>query len=82
MAFEKDPNEIGALWRKAGAKGEYLSGTIDLGDGPVKVVCFAVKQSSDKSPAWRVLKSIGVTGSAPTKAHAPVRSPDSDDMSF
>ena len=53
MAFEKDPNEIGALWAQVGKKGPYLTGTI----GGVKVVCFAVKQTSDKSPTWRVLKS-------------------------
>lgn len=55
--FKKDESEVGALWSRTSAKGEYLTGTIDLGDGPVKVVCFAVNQTSDKSPAWRVLKS-------------------------
>lgn len=54
MAFEKDPNEIGALWSKRGGKGEYLSGTID---GIGAVVCFAVKSESPKAPAWRVLRS-------------------------
>jgi hypothetical protein len=65
MAFEKDPNEIGALWLKSGAKGDYMTGTIDMGAGPVKVVCFAVKASSDKSPAWRVLKSKPREDAAP-----------------
>jgi hypothetical protein len=53
MAFEKDPNEIGALWLKSGAKGDYLTGEI----GGQKVVCFAVTAKSEKSPTWRVLKS-------------------------
>lgn len=53
MAFEKNPDELGALWLKQGAKGDYMTGTID----GVKVVCFPAKQTSDKSPAWRVLKS-------------------------
>ena len=53
MAFEKNPDEIGALWLKSGAKGDYLTGEI----GGVKVVCFAAKRTSEKSPAWRVLKS-------------------------
>lgn len=57
MAFEKDPNEIGALWIKAGAKGDYMTGTITVDGQAVKVVCFAVKASSEKSPAWRVLKA-------------------------
>lgn len=54
MQFEKDPNEIGALWEKAGAKGPYMTGTIN-GE---KVVLFKNgNKRSDKSPDWRVLKS-------------------------
>jgi hypothetical protein len=53
MPYEKDPNELGALWLKTGRKGEYLTGEI----GGVKVVCFPVEKRSEKSPAWRVLKS-------------------------
>lgn len=53
MAFQKDENEIGALWRHEGRNGEYFTGTIN----GVKVVCFAAKKTSDKSPAFRVLKS-------------------------
>lgn len=54
MAYEKDPNEIGALWEKSSAKGPYMTGTIN-GE---KVVLFKNGQKrSDKSPDWRVLKS-------------------------
>jgi uncharacterized protein (DUF736 family) len=55
MPFEKDENEIGALWAKTSAKGnEFMSGTIN----GVDVVCFKAKPSpSGKGPAWRVLKS-------------------------
>jgi hypothetical protein len=53
MAFEKNPDELGALWLKSGAKGEYMTGTID----GVKVICFPVPKSGDRAPAWRVLKS-------------------------
>lgn len=49
----KDPNEIGALWVKSSAKGEYMTGEI----GGVKVVCFANKTGNEKAPQWRVLKS-------------------------
>lgn len=49
MAYE---NELGALWHKTGAKGDYMTGEI----GGVKVVCFPAKPS-DKGPAWRVLES-------------------------
>jgi len=53
MPFEKDPNELGALWLKTSQRGDYMTGTIN----GVNVVCFPAKQTSDKSPAWRVLKS-------------------------
>ena len=58
MAYEKDPNELGALWSRTGAKGEYLTGTITVNGEAIKVVCFSAKKSSDKSPDWRVLRSV------------------------
>lgn len=53
MAYEKNPDELGALWEKNGAKGPYLTGEIN----GVKVVAFPVERKSDKSPSWRVMKS-------------------------
>lgn len=53
MPFEKDPNEIGALWLHDGPRGEYMTGEIN-GE---KVVCFRSKSASAKAPAWNVLKS-------------------------
>lgn len=53
MAFEKDPDEIGALWVKSGRKGDYMTGEI----AGQKVVCFAVNSKHEKAPTWRVLKS-------------------------
>ncbi len=53
MAFEKNPDELGALWTKTSSKGTYMTGEID----GVKVVVFAAKKTSDKSPDWRVLKA-------------------------
>ena len=52
MAFEKNPDELGALWLKSGAKGDYMTGEI----AGVKVVCFPAKPSTN-GPAWRVMKS-------------------------
>jgi hypothetical protein len=66
MAYERDPNEIGALWLKAGAKGDYLTGEIN----GVKVVCFAVQKRSEKSPTWRVLKAQPRGERAPYDANA------------
>lgn len=53
MAFEKDPDEIGALWIKSGNKGDYMTGEVN----GVKVVCFRTKSQHEKAPTWRVLKS-------------------------
>lgn len=53
MAFQKDPDEIGSLWLKKGAKGDYLTGEVN----GVKVVCFGVKSDNPKAPTYRVLKS-------------------------
>lgn len=54
MAYEKDPNEIDALWQRTSARGtEMLSGTVN----GVEVICFRTKSDNPKAPAWRVLKS-------------------------
>lgn len=53
MPFEKDPNEIGALWLRSGNKGDYLTGEIN----GQAVVCFAINSKNPKAPHWRVLKS-------------------------
>ncbi len=49
----KNPDELGALWIRSGAKGKYMTGDI----GGVKVVCFRNKSDNEKAPQWRVLKS-------------------------
>lgn len=54
MPFEKDPNELGALWKKTSSAGhEYLSGTIN----GVDVVCFLNTKKTGKQPDYRVMKS-------------------------
>jgi uncharacterized protein (DUF736 family) len=78
MHYEKDPNEIGALWAKTSGKGvEFLSGTID----GVDVVCFKAKPTtSGKGPTWRVLKSQPREETrAPERA---TREPGEDDDGF
>lgn len=54
MPFEKDPNEIGALWEKSSAKGPYMTGTIN---GERVVIFKNGNKRGEKSPDWRVLKS-------------------------
>lgn len=53
--MSKDPNEIGALWKKTSAKGTvFLSGVID----GKNVVAFENKDKrSEKQPDYRVLLS-------------------------
>jgi hypothetical protein len=53
MAYEPKPDELGALWVRTGAKGEYMTGTIN----GVDVVCFRNKSDNPKAPQWKVLKS-------------------------
>ena len=55
MAETRNPDELGALWVKRGAKGDYMTGTI----GGEAVVCFRndFKEGIEARPDWRVLKS-------------------------
>jgi hypothetical protein len=62
MAFEKNEDEIGALWMKHGSKGEYMTGTI-LGQ---PVVVFDARSKSPKGPSWRVLKARPRDAQRPT----------------
>lgn len=57
MPYEKDENEIGALWEKTGGRGTFLSGQIELDGSVIRIVCFRTNSTSDKAPAWRVLKA-------------------------
>lgn len=54
MPFEKDPNEIGCLWQKSGAKGAYMTGEI----AGQQVVIFPISSTNPKAPNWRVLKAV------------------------
>lgn len=61
----QNPDELGALWIKHGAKGEYMTGTIN----GQAVVVFRNDRKADgsKQPDWRVLKArpkSGATGPA------------------
>ncbi len=69
--FEKDPNEIGVLWNKTSAKGEYMSGVIN----GQPVVVFKIKSASDRAPDWQVLK-------AKPKAAPAERTGPEDDLGF
>lgn len=52
--FTRDKDEIGALWEKTGAKGAYMTGTIN----GQRVVVFRTKFGAEgAAPQWRVLKA-------------------------
>jgi uncharacterized protein (DUF736 family) len=50
---EKNPDELGALWEKSGAKGPYMTGTVN-GEA---VVVFRNDRKTGNQPDWRVMKS-------------------------
>lgn len=78
MAYEKDPDEIGALWMKSGNKGDYMTGEVN----GVKVVCFRSKSTHEKAPAWRVLKSRPKDGDRAQFAHDVAMAIDDRDIPF
>jgi|TARA_R110000824_G_scaffold344477_2_gene531081 hypothetical protein len=70
MAFEKDPDELGALWartyacKKTGDTLTRLTGTVN----GVEVVCWPIDKQHDNQPTYRVKRSrprVGGTASAP-----------------
>ncbi len=52
--YEKDPNEVGALWIKTSARGEYMTGNIN--GEPVVIFRNERKPEGSKAPDWRVLR--------------------------
>ena len=52
MAYEKNPDELGALWLKSGSKGPYMTGTINgvaatiVGTGPQEAELRALAQKT------------------------------------
>lgn len=76
MAYEKNSDELGALWLKSGAKGQYMTGTIN----GVNVFCTPTTSSNPKAPTWRVMKSKPREEKEPQQA-APSDF-NSDDIAF
>jgi uncharacterized protein (DUF736 family) len=56
VSYEKDENELGALWEKQGAKGTYFTGKI--GDQPVVIFKNGNKKEGSNAPDWRVMKPV------------------------
>lgn len=50
--------ELGALWVKRSAKGEYMTGTITVNGEKMPVVVFYnANKKNEKEPDWRILPS-------------------------
>lgn len=77
---ERDPNELGALWEKHGAKGMYFTGKI--GDQPVVIFKNGNKREGSNAPDWRVLKPQARTERADAPATAPVTDINDQDIAF
>jgi hypothetical protein len=66
VSYEKNPDELGALWLKRGGKGDYMTGEIN----GVKVFCTPTNSANPKAPTWRVMKSKPKDAdSAPASGH-------------
>lgn len=57
MAYERKPNELGALWVRQSARGEYMTGSLEINGEKIDVICFRVDSQNPKAPTWRVSKS-------------------------
>jgi hypothetical protein len=58
MPFEKDPNELGVLWAKTSARGDYFTGSIEIDGTKHQIVVFKNgNKKNEKAPDWRILKS-------------------------
>ena len=51
--------ELGALWIRSGAKGQYMTGTLTIDGTAIKVVAFTNQnKKNEKEPDWRILRSV------------------------
>jgi uncharacterized protein (DUF736 family) len=78
VSYEKNPDEIGALWEKQSQKGDtYMSGEIN-GEA---VVIFRTASRNPKAPAWRVLKSRPREEQRPSRVDR-ADAPSDDEIAF
>jgi uncharacterized protein (DUF736 family) len=72
--------EIGQLWSKTGAKGEYMTGSVN----GVRVVLFKndKKDPGSKAPDWRVLLATKQQEGPLQQPSAPDKSLDENDIPF
>ena len=54
---KKMDKDIGALWLRSGAKGEYMTGVITVDNVAHQLVAFKNKKTKPNQPDWRIYKS-------------------------
>lgn len=55
----KNDDTLGALWVKNGAKGQYMTGNIEIDGVKTNIVCFLNSNKKEaKHPDWRILRSV------------------------
>jgi uncharacterized protein (DUF736 family) len=58
MPFEKDPNELGVLWAKSSARGDYMTGSLEIDGVKHPIVVFRNgNKRNEKAPDFRILKA-------------------------
>jgi uncharacterized protein (DUF736 family) len=78
VSYEKNPDEIGALWERQSQKGDtYLSGEIH-GE---PVVMFRANSRNPKAPNWRVLKGRPREQARPSRVDR-TDAPTDDEIGF
>lgn len=57
--MSEQEKDLGALWVKKGAKGEYMTGSITIDGVETRIVCFLnTNKTETKHPDWKILRSI------------------------
>lgn len=50
--------ELGALWKRSGKNGEYMSGVIEINGVVTTIVLFPIKtKKNERQPDWRIMKA-------------------------
>lgn len=62
-------DNMGALWKKSGPKGEYFSGMVEVGDEKINIVVFPNSyKKAENQPDYRIMKSRPKGEQAPKPA--------------
>lgn len=58
MEYQKNPDEIGAIWVREGQNGKYMTGKVTVNGQEIPIVCFLNSyKKNDNQPDYRILIS-------------------------